>query len=128
MEKYPFDYEKGRQLWENSGLADLTPEDLKPGGFLNECYPLLGESKDRALRDDIVLARVGHNHWMVEDALKEINSFMEDEEAFDQSVEKLIDIYAENTITEKYARAYKLAFRLITAPDMKSMKAVLANR
>jgi hypothetical protein len=116
--KYPFNYEQGRKLWKEHGLTEILPEDLKPGGLFYECYPLLSDFNAPALRRDIIAARVGHNHWMIEEAMKEINSAMKTKDRLATFAENIIKNYSNNTINEKSAKAYNLAYQIIKSDNI----------
>lgn len=70
--RFPFDYAAGH-AWHRAGPErDPTAADLRPTGGLYEAYPLFSEPSGGERRDAVDHARVGHNHWAVEQILASV--------------------------------------------------------
>lgn len=70
--RFPFDYPAGHAWHQADRERQLTAVDLRPGGGLYDAYPLFSEPPGGERRDAVDHARVGHNHWAVEQILTSV--------------------------------------------------------
>ncbi|OSC40277.1 hypothetical protein [Mycobacterium decipiens] len=110
--KFPFNYAIGH-AW-RAANPDREPKaaDLREGGALYEAYPLFSEPPGGPRRDAVDHARIGHNHWAIEQILGAV-SCAAGIAALASHVERVVDDYAATT-TPPFAQAVAqgLAFAL----------------
>jgi hypothetical protein len=107
---HPFDYALGNRWFRREAGRDVLVEDLRPGGALFDAYPLLSEPSPGPLRDDVDAARIGHNHWAVENVLRSLRRAASGGRLAAQ-VERVVDTYASQT-TPPFAAAIGLGLRI----------------
>jgi hypothetical protein len=71
-EHFPFAYTLGHAWRDAHPDQDVTAADLRPGGALYDAYPLFSEPPSGPRRDAVDHARIGHNHWALEQILAAI--------------------------------------------------------
>ncbi len=69
---FPFDYPTGHAWRTTHPDRDPTAADLREGGDLYDAYPLFSEPPSGPRRDAVDHARIGHNHWALEQILHAI--------------------------------------------------------
>lgn len=118
IEKMPFLYEEGCKLWSQAGKQDIKIEDVKTDGLFYGCYPLLSEPLAYDLRNEIIAARVGHNHWMIMEIMREINESSTSYECLKAYVEQVIKNYAQNSRNENYISGYNFALKIASVKNI----------
>lgn len=63
---FPPRLEKARRWWRTNGKPKLTAASLRSNSPLSGWLPLLGNAEDPGLRLTGAMARVGHNHWLLQ--------------------------------------------------------------
>jgi hypothetical protein len=71
--RFPFDYPAGNAWRTTHPNRDPTAADLREGGELYNAYPLFSEPPTGPRRGAVDHARIGHNHWALEQILHAIN-------------------------------------------------------
>src|SRR5690606_39635805 len=66
MKKYPPNVAAAKRWWVDRGRPRLTRSDVGYGKPLSEFIPLLGNHSQLEIRSEAAEARVGHNHWIVQ--------------------------------------------------------------
>lgn len=102
---HPFDYARARTWHDRRKRTEVQPADLRPGGGLFEALPLLSEPKAGKLRTAVDLARMGHNHWVLEEVVKELRRNASSRQKLEAHGRKVITNYVANTGSEQFARA-----------------------
>ncbi|MBD8868178.1 hypothetical protein [Nocardioides donggukensis] len=114
--RFPFDYAAGHAF--HLAHPDHEPDaaDLRPGGGLFEAYPLFSEPPGGERRDAVDHARVGHNHWALEQVLAGIRDAATAGE-LEAHVRRVVADYTPTT-SAPFARAVEqgLAFATMSAP------------
>lgn len=111
VRKHPFDYEKGK-AWYKTKPVEAKAVDLAPGGALYGAYPLLSEPKGGELRKAVNFARMGHNHWVLQDILAELKKNASTLAGLTKHIDGVVSAYEGNTASETFAGAVRFAFRL----------------
>jgi hypothetical protein len=111
VRKHPFDYEKGK-AWYKTKPAEAKAADLAPGGGLYSAYPLLSEPKGGELRRAVNFARMGHNHWVLQDILAALKKNTSTLARLKKHIDSVVSAYEGNTASETFAGAVRFAFRL----------------
>jgi hypothetical protein len=109
---HPFDYPAGR-AWHDANLPDrVEADDLRPGGGLADAYPLLSEPAGSALRQAVNFARIGHNHWVLEEILEALRTASASRANLLSHAEASVTAYEANTNAQSHATAVRTAFHL----------------
>lgn len=111
---FPFDYLAGHAWHAAHSQDDPTAGDLRPGGALYEAYPLFSEPSSGPRRDAVDHARVGHNHWAVEQILLACRT-ADKEGHLETHVRKVVADYIPTT-TAPFSNAVNQALGFATAP------------
>jgi hypothetical protein len=111
VKKQPFDYEMG-SAWYKAKPADAKAADLAPGGALYGAYPLLSEPKGGELRKAVTFARMGHNHWVLQEIMAELKKNATSLSKLKKHIEGVVSAYEANTASETFASAVRFAFKL----------------
>ena len=72
--RFPFAYSLGHAWRHAHPDQDVTAADLRPDGALYDAYPLFSEPPSGPRRDAVDHARIGHNHWALEQILSAIRA------------------------------------------------------
>lgn len=107
---FPFDYSKGHAWHAQNPTAKVKAADLKPAGALFDAYPLFSEPSPGARRDAVDKARVGHNHWALEQILHDAAE-AETHGRIAQHVTHVVDQYTTRT-TAPFANAIRFALQM----------------
>lgn len=62
----PTRLDEARRWWREQGEPAITPESMRGDSPLSGWLPLLGNAADPGLRLGGAMARVGHNHWVLQ--------------------------------------------------------------
>lgn len=111
--RYPFDYSAGVRWRQANLVSDPSAADLREGGGLYDAYPLYSEPSSGPRRDAVDRARVGHNHWALEQVTRAIREAIQ-ENSLPQHVEQVVSSYAPTT-SPPYANAVIRGLELATA-------------
>lgn len=115
---FPFDYPAGHAWGAAHPDRDPTAGDLREGGALYHAYPLFSEPPSGARRDAVDHARVGHNHWVLEQILHAVRAAAEDTRLEDH-VRAVVDDYIPTT-SAPFAEAVRqgLAFAAAAGDEL----------
>ncbi len=111
-QKHPFDYEGGNTWHKKKKASDVKAADLSPGGALYSAYPLLSEPDGGALRKAVTFARIGHNHWVLEDIMARLRKNATSLARFRKHIEGVVADYEANTASDRFADAVRFAYKL----------------
>lgn len=111
---YPMRYADGRTWYERTSAREVTAADLKPGGALYDVYPLFSEPRTGERRRAVTDARVGHNHWALEETVDAIRAAGTSRRSLARHAEAVVTAYAAAT-TPTFGRALQHA--LVLAQD-----------
>ena len=92
--------------------ADVNSADLAPGGALYEAYPLLSEPKGGALRKAVSFARMGHNHWVLQQIMAALDTNATSLAKFKKHLDEVVSAYEANTTSTTFANAVRYGFKL----------------
>lgn len=109
---HPFDYGIGHRWFGREKPSEVRTEDLRPDGALFDAYPLLSEPTSGPLRRDVDAARIGHNHWALEQVMASARRASRAGRLATHA-ERVSDAYAPQT-TPPFAAAVKLGLRIAT--------------
>jgi len=91
---------------------DVETKDLRPGGALFKAFPLMSEPTAGPLREAVDRARIGHNHWVLEEIFGKVRDASSKKE-LDTYVRSVIQKYTANSGTDAYAAAVLAGYRII---------------
>jgi hypothetical protein len=106
-EAYPFDYAAGVRWF--AGRTKVEPGDLLARGGLGNAYPLLSTStgdRGRAVQ----FARVGHNHWALEQITESLRESATTRSKLESYVNSVVADYEANTEAAWFGRAVRFSF------------------
>ena len=111
---HPFQRELGFKWLKQTGAREVSSQDLRAKGALFSAFPLLSEPGAGPLRKAVNQARIGHNHWVLEEIMTDLGTAT-DRQDFQARVEGILKRYEENTKADRYGRAIRFAYNLITS-------------
>jgi hypothetical protein len=114
---HPFQRDVAFKWLKETNVREVTAQDLKPVGGLFSAFPLFSEPGSGPLRKAVDQARIGHNHWVVDEIMNEIK-LSSTREDFMTAVETIISNYENNTKGDQYARAIRFAYNLLISPGI----------
>lgn len=110
--KHPFRYKIGRQWFQEHKRDKVTSKDLRPGNPLFIAFPLLSEPKGGPLRKAVDFARIGHNHWALEQITKSLRRASRTEAKLLTRVRNIVNAYDKHTNSSRFAQAVKFGLSL----------------
>lgn len=110
----PFDYPAGHAWHLSNPDRDPVAADLREGGALYDVYPLFSEPPSGPRRDAVDHARIGHNHWALEQILLGVREATNSGHLRDH-VTSIVAAYTPTTTTP-FASAVEHALRFATEP------------
>jgi hypothetical protein len=104
---YPFDYDAGAAWF--AGRTKVEPKDLVGRGGLSKAYPLLSTpTGDR--RQAVEFARVGHNHWALEQITHDLREHSRTRSQLESFVDSVVTDYEASTESDWFGRAVRFSF------------------
>lgn len=113
---HPFQRDIAFKWLKRTNAREVTAQDMKTHGGLFSAFPLFSEPNTGPLRKAVDQARIGHNHWVLEEIMTEIRQSQK-RGVFKKTVENILKHYEENTKADRYAHAIRFAYGLLTSPD-----------
>lgn len=112
MKIYPFQ-RKLAFAWfkKNKHAHEVRAEDLKPSGALFAAFPLLSEPTSGPLRKAVDQARIGHNHWVLEEVTANLRKAKTRNE-LQKTVGQVIACYEKGTKSDSFGTAVRFAYDL----------------
>jgi hypothetical protein len=104
---YPFDYGAGVAWF--AGRTEVEPKDLVGGGGLSNAYPLLSTSRGDRGRA-VELARVGHNHWALQQITDDLRENSDSRRQLESFVHSVVTDYEASTQSDWFGRAVRFSF------------------
>jgi hypothetical protein len=108
---YPFDYNAGRNWFDLSGGATPGAVDLRPHGALYDVYPLLSEPAAGLLRQAVSFARMGHNHFAIEEITEALRTNAKTLSRLRNHVAHVVENYGTSTTSHVFAQAIRFALQ-----------------
>lgn len=109
----PMRYGIARAWYRRTNPREVTAADLRPGGVLYDAFPLFAEPSEPALRKLVSAARIGHNHWALEQVFTRMRNAAGSRAALTSHAQRVVDNYVMKT-TPQYAGAMRIAMTLAT--------------
>lgn len=109
---HPFDYAAGTNWFQSTMPIRVTRNDLSPGGGLYDAYPLLSEPRRGSLRTEVNFARMGHNHWVLQDIVASLQASSDSRANLVAYLEDIVSRYEETTNSNRFAAAVRFAFKI----------------
>jgi hypothetical protein len=107
-ETYPFDYDAGLAWF--AGRTSVEPRDLTASGALSVAYPLLSTGSTGALGRAVEIARVGHNHWALEQITDALQDSSRTRRQLESYVNSVVADYEANTEADWFGRAVRFSY------------------
>jgi hypothetical protein len=110
----PFDLDAAR-IWRRANpRRPVTAADLSAGAPLARALPLLSEPNGGLERRAVDLARIGHNHWVMQRILARVNNHASSRDMLAAHQRKVVTAYRETTNSSRFADAVETAYQIIT--------------
>jgi hypothetical protein len=113
--RHPFDYEAAKTWYARRTRTDVKPTELRPRGALYAALPLLSEPKTGTLRKEIDFARMGHNHWVLDEIVRDMRRSAGSQAKLRAHAHKVVADYAKSTDSEQFARAMTWVVNFVSA-------------
>lgn len=110
IRNYPFDYLKGAQ-WFQKNQREVNDNDLNSGSLISQAYPLFSKLDNNILGKEIRLARIGHNHWILNKIMEELNNNSKDFPSLSNYIGNIVENYEKGANSSDYARAVNFLFQ-----------------
>ncbi|MFH1673881.1 MAG: hypothetical protein ABIF87_10735 [Pseudomonadota bacterium] len=110
--KYPPNLAKAREWWRSEGSRRLSPSDMRDESPLSEYLPLLSSPADDNIRKEVGMARIGHNHWVLQKIEAGIRKHAQDTGLLRDYVAKVVDSYMNASSGESWKQATYAAWQL----------------
>ena len=104
---YPFDYDAGVAWF--AGRTKVEPKDLLGRRSLSNAYPLLSTSTGDRGRA-VEFARVGHNHWALEQISADLRDNSRTRSPLESFVKSVVTDYEASTESDWFGRAVRFSF------------------
>jgi len=93
----------------------LTPADLRGENSLVEFLPLLGSHPDTEIRKAAGMARIGHNHWVMQRLEREIRRHSTSTDRLRAWVASVVEQYVDSSANEAWRQAVRVAWEVADA-------------
>lgn len=110
IQKYPFDYVKGTQ-WFQDNQREVNDDDLDSGSLISQAYPLFAKLDNNTLGKEIRLARIGHNHWVLNKIMEELSNNSRDLNSLRTYIGNVVENYEKEAISSDFARAINFLYQ-----------------
>lgn len=112
---HPQNLTAARAWWISQGSPRLGASDMRHPNPLADHLPLLGSASDRTIRREAALARIGHNHWVVQRLERQIQKRMENPDALRDWVASVVQSYVDSVRSSSWGRAAATAHTIMDA-------------
>jgi hypothetical protein len=109
----PLDLDAARAWRRARPRRPITAADLSAGTPLARALPLLSEPNGGPERRAVDLARIGHNHWVMQRILARVNEHASSRAALAAYEREVITAYGETTNSDRFADAVKAAYGIV---------------
>jgi hypothetical protein len=118
LAEHPFDLDSAKRWRRSNPDRPIVAADLRASAPLGQALPLLSEPSGGPARGQVDLARIGHNHWTLEQLVVGINRHGRTRSELTDWVGGLVRSYVATTNSPGFGRAIRASFDLITAASM----------
>lgn len=105
--------DEARRWWLEQNKPRLTAESLRSTSPLADWLPLLGNAADPGLRLTGAMARVGHNHWVLQRIETAARRHSQSHVQLVAWVEGVVQAYVGSSADRQWKRATQAAWRII---------------
>lgn len=109
----PTRLDEARRWWRTQGEPAITPESMRGGSPLSGWLPLLGNAADPGLRFGGAMARVAHNHWVLQRIETAARSHGRDHEKRLAWVDGVVGRYVAAPSDPAWKRAVTIAWSIV---------------
>lgn len=113
MRKHPFRREVAFKWLKRTHAREVTQDDLRPGGALFAAFPFFAEPGAGSLRKAIDQARIGHNHWTLENITADLRK-AKTRRQMQTSVLEIVERYERSAKSGSASRAIRFAYQIIS--------------
>jgi len=110
--RFPPDIAAARAHWVATGRPRLSRADIHRTSVYPQWVPLLGYANNGALRSDAAMARVGHNHWVIQRLEHEIRQQSSEPARLEEWVESVVEQYLASYAHTSWKRAVSVAWEI----------------
>lgn len=110
---YPPRLDDAIRWWNAQGKPRLTAESVRSSSPLSTWLPLFGNAEDPGLRLTGAMARVGHNHWVLQRLETAARNHSESQEQLFAWVDEIVAAYLASAADPPWKLAVEEAWRII---------------
>lgn len=121
--RFPPDLKKARAWWRSESRRQLGPEDVRTPSPLAELLPWLSMGREELTRSAAGLARVQHNHWVIQRIEAKIRRNSETPSRFRDWVEAQVEAYIKAGSQTSWKQAVRVAFQIASEAASKIERA-----
>lgn len=111
MDKYTHDIKSARNWWNQAGQPTITKYSLNRDKPLSKLLPILANHSSSQLQREAAMARVRHNHWVVQNLEKMANAKLKNGK-LQEWVENAVSSYLSSYANKSWKRALKTAWNI----------------
>jgi hypothetical protein len=108
-----------RSWWRGEGRRALTPGDLRPPNPLSDLLPYLGSPSDPTLRREAGMARIAHNHWVLQRIEGAARLHSTSSTRLRNWAEEVVGRYVESSADSNWRAAVSAAWDVVRATSSK---------
>ena len=109
----PPQLDKARAWWRSHGKPKLTADSLRAPSPLAGWLPLFGTAADPGLRLTGAMARVGHNHWVLQQIETQARKHARSHAQIVEWTDTIVRNYTSSSADPPWKRAVETAWRII---------------
>lgn len=110
---YPPRLEEARRWWRAQNRPKLTADSMRASGPLSGWLPLFGNASDPGLRLTGAMARVGHNHWVLQRIESEARRHSDSHENLVAWIDSVVRSYMMWAADPQWKQAVEEAWRIL---------------
>lgn len=112
IKAHPFRRELGFKWLKSSKAREATAKDMRPTGGLFRAFPLFSEPGAGALRTAINQARVGHNHWVIDEILASLRK-AKTKRQLQSKANDIVTRYEKHSKGSTYGAAIRFSYNML---------------
>ncbi len=110
---FPPQVERARSWWRSHGKPRLTAESLRATSPISGWMPLFGTAADPGLRLTGAMARVAHNHWVLQRLETEARQHARSHAHIVEWADSIVQKYTSSSADPSWKRAVEIAWGII---------------
>jgi len=111
--KYPTDIEGARSWWQQQGKPEIKKNFLYSDGALVPYFPLFANHSEAQLQKEAAMARVGHNHWIIQRLESKARKVAAAPKHLHEWGQKVVESYLSSPAGTSWKAAIREAWKLV---------------